>query len=221
VGIEQFLNNHYPRERALKIPQAVGFAYHDLVSAGIPHSGYSGRDADRYKLDSDLFAAHLHVIAASPGCLLTFDDGGKSALYIADRLDAEGLQGYFFIISDFIGTRSFLDESEIRELKGRGHIIGTHSKTHPPRMSHLPPATLAAEWCESCARLSDLLGEAVITASIPGGFYAPRVARAAAAAGITALFTLEPSHRVTQIATRDLPRLWTLSDHPHHIRPRN
>jgi len=47
--------------------------------------------------------------------------------------------------------------------------------------------------------LSDVLGEPVTVASVPGGCYSRRVAAAAAASGIKALFTSEPvttSHRV-------------------------
>jgi hypothetical protein len=48
--------------------------------------------------------------------------------------------------------------------------------------------------------LSDLLGERVDLASIPGGQYSRRVAEAAAQAGVRALFTSEPTVRRRRIA---------------------
>ena len=41
--------------------------------------------------------------------------------------------------------------------------------------------------------LSDITGTAISDASVPGGDFAPRVAEAAARAGITRLFTSEPT----------------------------
>jgi hypothetical protein len=67
-------------------------------------------------------------------------------------------------------------------------------------MSEIPSEQLAAEWKDSVAVLSEILGEPVRSASVPGGFYAPRVAEAAAAAGVRALFTSEPTTRVTEVA---------------------
>jgi hypothetical protein len=67
-------------------------------------------------------------------------------------------------------------------------------------MSEIPSELLAAEWKDSVAVLSEILGEPVRSASVPGGFYAPRVAEAAAAAGIRVLFTSEPTTHVTEVA---------------------
>jgi len=55
------------------------------------------------------------------------------------------------------------------------------------------------EWSVSVALLSDLLGERVDLASIPGGQYSRRVAEAAAQAGVRALFTSEPTVRRRRI----------------------
>jgi hypothetical protein len=76
-------------------------------------------------------------------------------------------------------------------LRSRGHVIGSHSCSHPARMSHLSWDQLIREWSESCAILSDTLGEHVRVASVPDGYYSRNVGRAAAAAGIEVLFTSE------------------------------
>jgi hypothetical protein len=49
------------------------------------------------------------------------------------------------------------------------------------------------EWTASCQALCDITGEPVHVASVPGGYYSRRVAKAAARAGIDILFTSEPT----------------------------
>jgi peptidoglycan/xylan/chitin deacetylase (PgdA/CDA1 family) len=84
-------------------------------------------------------------------------------------------------------------EPDIRELSRRGHSIGSHSCSHPLRMGHCDWPQLVDEWSRSRSTLSDILGQDVRVASVPGGDFAPQVAEAAAKAGITRLFTSEPT----------------------------
>src|SRR5437588_17485 len=131
---------------------------------------------------------------ASPPWLLTFDDGGVSAYTcIAGMLEEFGWRGHFFVTANYVGSPSFLSGAQIKELHRRGHVIGSHSASHPERMSHCSPEEMLREWAESVARLSDIVGERVRVASVPGGFYSARVAKAAARAGIEMLFTSEPT----------------------------
>ena len=133
--------------------------------------------------------------------LLTFDDGGVSFHHpIADLLESRGWRGHFFITTDRIGTPGFLTEAQLRELDRRGHIIGSHSCSHPTRMAALNRADLDREWRQSIARLSAVLGDAVKVASVPGGYYSRDVAESAAAAGIEALFTSEPTAQVGMLS---------------------
>ena len=181
--------------------------YHDVVDAGSEDtSGFPGRDAALYKITPELFAEHLDTIKASvspppdrpdlpgqPGALFTFDDGGASAMRAAELLEARGLAGYFLITTNYIGTRGFVTERDIRELARRGHIVGSHSCSHPLRMGRCSWTQLMEEWTHSRARLGDILGVEVNVASVPGGDFTPQVAEAAARAGITTLFTSEPT----------------------------
>jgi peptidoglycan/xylan/chitin deacetylase (PgdA/CDA1 family) len=130
---------------------------------------------------------------AVPGPAITFDDGGVSAMAAADLLEARGFVGHFFITANYIGTPGFVTESHIRELAGRGHVIGSHSCSHPLRIGHCAWAQMFDEWLRSRAVLTDILGEDVRVASVPGGDFSPQVAEAAAKAGITRLFTSEPA----------------------------
>jgi peptidoglycan/xylan/chitin deacetylase (PgdA/CDA1 family) len=135
----------------------------------------------------------------APELLLTFDDGGVSAVAIADLLEEQDWRGYFLITTDFIGVPSFLSAAQIRDLRQRGHVLGSHSCSHPPRMARCCWEQLVAEWTHSRAVLADILGEPVTVASVPGGYYSRRVAEAADRAGIRLLFNSEPTTRTRRV----------------------
>lgn len=143
--------------------------YHDVVSpAEREKTGFAGPTSARYKLAPPEFERHLDVLVASgktPGLLgrdplvaLTFDDGGSSALQIADTLERRGLRGHFFVVTVMLGTPGFLSAEQVRELAARGHEVGSHSHTHPPYIERLAPATLAYEWRRSRDQLAAVLG---------------------------------------------------------------
>jgi peptidoglycan/xylan/chitin deacetylase (PgdA/CDA1 family) len=135
----------------------------------------------------------LASASASLPFAITVDDGGVSYYTLmADRLDALGWRGHCFVSTDFIGQRGFLTASQIRELDARGHLIGSHTASHPFRFSSRPVEEMRQEWLRSRQVLEDLLGHAVVTASVPGGYFSQDVARTAAASGLRTLFTSEP-----------------------------
>lgn len=194
----------------------IALEYHDVIGGSVADdSGFPGAAANSYKLDPSSFAAHLDAVAArgarvltadasvvqrssrEPVVFLTFDDGGTSALdLIAPALERRGWAGHFFIASDCIGKRGFLDGEGLRTLVRRGHVVGSHSRSHPLRMSSLSPAQLDDEWGGSVAALRDVLGITPVVASVPGGALSDVVIDRAAAAGIRILFTSEPTTRV-------------------------
>lgn len=190
--------------------------YHDVVPPSrADTSGFPGGDAARYKLDPAQFRRHVEAIARAiptpPGLatdllrppgptpaawLLTFDDGGATAYSpTADVLEERGWRGHFFVTADFVNSPTFLAAEQIRELHRRGHVIGSHSCSHPPRMAACGWDRLVSEWQKSQEILSGIIGEPLVTASVPGGFYSRAVARAAAKAGYKVLFTSEPTAR--------------------------
>lgn len=191
---------------------AISLLYHDVIPDGnLRASGFSGADADIYKLNRSDFAQHLalvslrvkpaarlrsHELTTAVGgqvVLLTFDDGGVSAIeHTAPMLEECGWRGHFFITTEKIGQPGFLSPPQIRALHERGHVIGSHSVTHPARMSHCTPGQLLYEWQESTARLADIIGAQVESASVPGGYHTRRVTEAASIAGIRILFNSEP-----------------------------
>lgn len=196
--------------------RVVTLLYHDVTAPGaFGTSGFANPLADTYKMTADDFAVHLDAVAAvrsdAPALvgadgvtgggardawLISFDDGGSSALVpTADLLEARGWRGHFFISTGYTGTRGFLDAAGVRALADRGHVVGSHTVTHPPRMAELDETTLRREWRDSRRALEDVLGRAVTVASVPGGLYAAHVARAAAAEGVRVLFNSEPTGR--------------------------
>jgi peptidoglycan/xylan/chitin deacetylase (PgdA/CDA1 family) len=131
--------------------------------------------------------------------LITFDDGGSSALDVsAPLLEARGFVGHFFMTTGQLGAPTFCSADALRELVARGHVVGSHSHTHPVRMAVLTDEELDREWSTSYQLLSEILGAPAAVASVPGGYFSSRVARAAAMAGIRYLFTSEPVTSVSR-----------------------
>ncbi len=186
--------------------------YHDVVPPGAQSlSGISGADADLYKLERLEFNRHLDAIrevghsvrtcveawtGGAPPVFLTFDDGGSSAMWTAEELERRSWRGHFFIVSEWVGKTGFLTEPEVRDLHRRGHVVGSHSRTHPARISALSKAQIAAEWSGSVQALSGMIGGPVTVGSVPGGFYSREVGDAAMEAGIQWLFTSQPTATV-------------------------
>jgi peptidoglycan/xylan/chitin deacetylase (PgdA/CDA1 family) len=185
--------------------------YHDVVErGGADASGFRGPGPGRYKVEHEAFAQQLDAALAATGrpparldvlvgsgardggWSLTFDDGGSSALTIAEELTRRGWSGTFFVSTAFVGHPGFIGPDEIRALHGMGQLVGSHSHSHPARMSALDRPALVEEWRRSVGELSALIDAPVTVASVPGGFYSREVGHAAATAGIRALCTSEP-----------------------------
>ncbi|MGA2135613.1 MAG: polysaccharide deacetylase family protein [Bryobacteraceae bacterium] len=198
--------------------QAISIGYHDIIDNGPRPPDDGSRHSGRYKLDLPHFQAHLESIWRGANHLsvrvidrarqwrgevplfLTFDDGALSSYTcVAAELERRGWRGHFFVTTDWIGRPGFMNVQQIQALHARGHVIGSHSCSHPARMSKLSRNELLREWKESCAILSGILQEPVVTASVADGYYSRKVGRAAAEAGIQVLFTSEPSARVARV----------------------
>jgi len=197
------------------VPLIASLIYHEITDDPAT-SGFQRASALPYKHTRAAFARHLDEIAASPcvpelvtavdfaasgrHLLLTFDDGGRSASYVSEELSRRGWFGHFFIVTSLIGSRTFLSASDIREIRSRGHIIGTHTHTHPDIFREQPVARMLEEWRTSCARLADLLGEPCTVGSVPGGDVSRAVFESAGTAGVRFLFTSEPWLRPRRVA---------------------
>lgn len=193
--------------------KAISLMYHDICERA-DASGFHGADAALYKISPTEFSSHLTAISAkikekparvteweneANSVFITFDDGGKSALEAAEMLESKGWRGHFFITTGKIGTKTFVGRDEVIELHKRGHIVGSHSDSHPLRMASLSRKAIFDEWLISTEKLSEILGEKVTVASVPGGLYSKEVAECAEACGIEFLFNSEPTSTLRQI----------------------
>jgi peptidoglycan/xylan/chitin deacetylase (PgdA/CDA1 family) len=179
---------------------------HDVLpeNGAFAESGFTGPGPDRYKIRRPVLEAVVRG-ARSAGIVLTFDDGGRSALdVVAPVLAEHGVRGRFFIATAWLGTPGFLDRSGVAELAAAGHVIGSHSHTHPPVMPALSDEQILAEWRTSTAVLEDVTGTAVEQASVPNGFMNRSVVAAAHEAGIRTLFTSTPTRRTRTHGAMDI-----------------
>jgi peptidoglycan/xylan/chitin deacetylase (PgdA/CDA1 family) len=190
--------------------------FHDVYAADPAESGFEGESAARYKLPlhefseqlarleemleaAPVLAGHDHTDFDTP-VAITVDDGGLSYhSQVAGLLEERGWRGHCFMTTGWIGRPGFLDRVHLRDLYQRGHVIGSHSVTHPTRFAACSYPEMVREWRDSRAALEDILGAPVRTASIPGGYYSRRVAESAAEAGITTLFTSEPETGIRSV----------------------
>jgi peptidoglycan/xylan/chitin deacetylase (PgdA/CDA1 family) len=204
----------------------VALIYHDILRAEETDPdvvGFAGPLARRYKLTRRTFEAHLEAIAAeslrvgryddpagAAEVLLTFDDGGASAALAAEMLAARGWRGHFFVTSARIGTPGFLDEEGVRGLAAAGHVVGSHSHTHPSYMRELDMRELSEEWHTSREVLTEILGDAPAVAAIPGGSVSPAVLRAVQEAGYATVMTSEPRRRRRTVGGVDVIDRYTI-----------
>jgi peptidoglycan/xylan/chitin deacetylase (PgdA/CDA1 family) len=184
--------------------------YHDVVD---------DKGADVYAIAPQRFHEHLDAIGRAPATvdsfasgdwMITFDDGGGSALPVGEELARRSWRGHFFIATDAVGRPGFLDWDGVRAVAGMGHVIGSHSCSHPDRMADLSWEQLLDEWTRSAAALAEGLGRPVTTASVPGGLYSSAVGRAAAEAGYTSLFTSLPTQRPGSVEGCRLIGRWAI-----------
>lgn len=176
----------------------INLMYHDVY---ISENSESGLASDLYKLHIDDFRAQISTISNYIGkgaeITLTFDDGGSSFYTpIADILEENDLSGIFFVATKFIGTKGFLNRSQIKELEQRGHRIGSHSHSHPENIASLTDKAVEIEWKKSAEILENILGHKTNLASIPNGYISDKVIQAANMAGYDHIYTSVPTMKI-------------------------
>ena len=191
----------------IALAEIAGLMYHEVTDQP-SNSGFQRPAARDYGLSVRAFADQLEEIARGPSVpqlvsdldptlpfrhlVLTFDDGGRSALHVAEALAHRGWKAHFFVVTSRIGSRTFLDRAGIRHLHQCGHLVGTHSHTHPDVFRDLSRAQMLVEWRTSVDLLEQILGEPCRVGSVPGGDISGGALQAAADAGLRDLFTSEP-----------------------------
>jgi peptidoglycan/xylan/chitin deacetylase (PgdA/CDA1 family) len=170
----------------------INLNYHDFSGTAFPNYSRSV-----YTLNFSLFLKQLNeltflnnvplikILDDIPERLsysLTFDDGKKSNLYIAEELARREISGTFFIISNRCQSRGYLSKSDILELRKLGMEIGSHSCTHR-HLSRLPQEEMMRELQDSKHFLEDIISQPVYCIAYPGGHCGKREFDAALESG--------------------------------------
>jgi peptidoglycan/xylan/chitin deacetylase (PgdA/CDA1 family) len=182
--------------------------YHEVYAAAPPTGASAG--ASVYHVSREAFLAHLRAIRDADVAVrtvgdwvdrparerdhvaLTFDDGWEGSLGTGVECLADaGLRATFFVTRDLVGTRHFAGKALLRDARAAGMEIGAHGTTHR-FLSECSETEIRAELSESKAFLEDVLGEPVVSGSVPGGAWTPVVARVARECGYRALCTSRP-----------------------------
>ena len=175
---------------------SVVLMYHDIVTKNDKSSGFQNENAFQYKVEEQAFEAQVKALQGKD-VVFTFDDGGVSFLTkAAPILEKYGFKGVFFISTKYIGTPGFLTEEQLKELSERGHIIGSHSHTHPEIFTKLSNEDIKEEWRLSAQVLKDILGEGDYTASIPNGYTSKEILDEAIEYGFNTIYTSQPTTKI-------------------------
>lgn len=177
--------------------------FHDVIGYLCPASGFQTIGANQYRLDEDVFSLFVELTSeAKNDVVYTFDDGGVSFYQIiAPILERHEKRGIFCITTSYIGKPGFLSAEQIKALDSKGHIIASHSHTHPRDISRLSENDLYEEWSKSKAILENILGKSVIAASVPGGAVSKKVIHSLFKAGFSEIYTSKPA--ITQQRYQD------------------
>lgn len=177
------------------INNSICLMFHDIVTSSDRSSGFQNKNAFQYKVDETLFEKQVEALQGKK-IIFTFDDGGVSFITkAAPILEKYGFKGVFFISTGYIGTPGFLTREQVKELSDRGHIVGSHSHTHPPLFTNLSKEEIKNEWKESFDVLKEITGKDSIPASIPNGYASKVVLGEAILCGLTEIYTSQPTVR--------------------------
>jgi peptidoglycan/xylan/chitin deacetylase (PgdA/CDA1 family) len=183
--------------------------YHELRVPGRPlcstEPGYA-----RYVIDADAFREQMALLvergfaglgvsawidgatASRKSVVLTFDDGCETDLLVAAPILRElGLTATCYITVDYLGTRGYLTEPQLRTLAATGIEIGCHSMSHP-YLSDVDDRRLEYEVVTAKDRLEQLCERPVRSFSCPGGRYDRRLLPIAVSAGYDSVVTSQP-----------------------------
>lgn len=163
----------------MKIPV---FIYHDVLSSEV--LSLKRRRERFYSVSLETFSDHISFLEsmgfdtirigaavrdARHPIILTFDDGFQSAYHCHHILKNHGLSGIFFVITNFIGMRTYLNWEEIKEMDRNGMSIQSHTCSHPI-LTAMSFDQIRVEFGTSKAILEDRLGHVIDSLSIPHGF---------------------------------------------------
>lgn len=175
---------------------SVVLMYHDIVTKNDKSSGFQNENAFQYKVEEQAFEEQVKALQGKD-VVFTFDDGGVSFYTkAAPILEKYGFKGVFFISTKYIGTPGFLDKEQVVALAARGHIIGSHSHTHPEIFTKLSKEEVREEWSKSYEILQGMLNNKDLPMSIPNGYASKIIMQEAIDCGFTDIYTSQPTTKV-------------------------
>lgn len=189
--------------------------FHDVVDVRFPDSGFNKPGALQYTIDAERFGELVKFcVDSSTDVVFTFDDGGSSFYnVIAPILEKYDKRGVFFISTGYIGTERFLTREQIKTLHSKGHIIASHSNSHPRDISKLSIDEIEDEWFKSKHILEDIVGEEVNQASIPGGAISSDVLKGLKNSGYEVVYTSIPTNKEDSFEGMNIIGRYTITNH--------
>lgn len=146
-------------------------------------------DETDYWLDAVCFESILDRMRHHPNVYITFDDSNSSDFTIAyPALNKRNMQARFFVVTERIGSRGFLNSEQIAELSREGMMIGSHGKQHRP-WTQISAIDLNEELTSSRMRLESIVNQSVTEAACPLGNYNRKVMKGLRAAGYSKVYT--------------------------------
>ena len=172
--------------------------YHDIVTKDDKTSGFQNESAFQYKVEETAFEDQVKALQGMD-VVFTFDDGGESFYSkAAPILEKYGFKGVFFISTKYLDTKGFLTKEQVKELAERGHVIGSHSHTHPEIFTKLSRREVCEEWQESAEILKGILGNSALSLSIPNGYASKVIMDEAISCEYTDIYTSQPTMKIRQ-----------------------
>lgn len=113
---------------------------------------------------------------------MSFDDGKKADVRLAQMFDKYGIRGTFHLNSGNLNKDTYLTDDEVRMI-GKNHEISVHGKTHP-FLDKIPLPFALEEVQEDKKALEQLCDYPVRGMSYPYGTYNANVIQALKAAGM-------------------------------------
>ena len=158
------------------------------------------------------FREIVEIISIHPNrdkITITVDDAGKGNFqFILPILREFDFQTYIFVPTKFISNEnsksSYMTESQIRTLSEEGHIIGSHSHTHPINISLLDQNEILEEWKKSKNILENITGKEILSCSIPGGFFTRKQIDILGQLGYDEIFNSVPTFKMKNIGTMNV-----------------
>lgn len=193
--------------------------YHDVYEKDPKESGFNTPGALHYKISKETFLNHVKAIThfCSTNNInkeyidFSFDDGGVSFYtIIAPILEEYGWRGKFFISTKYIDTAGFLCKEQIKDLRKRGHLIGSHSHHHRV-LTEINIEDVKREIKQSIDILSNILNEKINTISIPNGNYSIKILKIAVDNGIQEIYTSNPTTNISQFEDANLIGRYAIS----------